>query len=98
MVLMTHGPETCAAAHPEIAEIMQTGMGKLDEVASRLGITVQGSWSNMAAHAIYMVVDAPNAHVVNQLARETRFMDWNTVVVSPVLALEEAAANISAGT
>ncbi len=82
MVLITHGPDTCAAAHPEIAEIMQTGMGKLDEVASRLGITVQGSWANMPAHAIYMVVDAPNAHVVNQLARETQLMEWNTVVVS----------------
>ncbi len=97
MALINHGPDTCAGAHPEIGELMQTGMGKMDEVASRLGITIQGSWVNMAAHAIYMLVDAPNAHVVSDLARETQLMDWNTVVVSPVVTLEEAAALVSAG-
>jgi hypothetical protein len=62
----------------------------MDEVAASLGITVQGSWANMPAHVIYIIVDAPNAHVVNQLARETRLMEWNTVEVSPVMTLQEA--------
>ena len=90
MVIATHGPDTCAAAVPEVAEMAMAGFQKMDEVAANLGITVQGSWANMPAHALYVVVDAPNAHVVNQLARETQLMNWNTVNVSPVITLPEA--------
>jgi len=36
----------------------------MDEAAGALGITVQGGWTNMPAHAIYVLVDAPNAHVM----------------------------------
>ncbi len=69
---------------------MMDGFQKMDDVAKGLGITVQGSWANMPAHVLYVVVDAPNAHVVNQLARESRLMEWNTVTVSPIMTLDEA--------
>ena len=90
MLLAIHGPDTCAAAVPAIREIAMEGFQKMDEVTKALGITVQGSWANMPAHVPYLVVDAPNAHVVNQLARESRLMEWNTVTVTPVLTLNEA--------
>ena len=63
----------------------------MDEAAGALGITVQEGWTNMPAHAIYVLVDAPNAHLVNQMAMELRLMDWNTAVVNPVVTLQEAA-------
>ena len=63
----------------------------MDEAAGALGITVQGSWTNMPAHPIYALVDAPNTHVVNQMAMELRLMDWNTLVVNPIVTLQEAA-------
>ena len=48
----------------------------------------------MTAHVIYIVVDAPDAHVVNRLTRETKLMNWNTVVVTPIITLDEAAAAV----
>ena len=83
MVVAKHGPETCAAAVPAILEMAMTGFQELESIAKGLGITVQGSWANMPAHEIYVVVDAPNAHVVNRLSRETKLMNWNTVVSHP---------------
>ncbi len=90
MVLAIHGPDTCAAVVPAIRDIAMEGFQKMDEVAKALDITIQGSWANMPAHVIYLVVDAPNAHVVNQLARESRLMEWNTVTVTPIMTLDEA--------
>lgn len=90
MVVATHGPDTCAAVVPEVAEIAKTGFQQLGESAKKLGITVQGAWANMPAHAIYILVDAPNAHAVNQLFRDIHLMDWNTVIVNPVVILQEA--------
>ena len=90
MVVATHGPATCAATVPEVAEMARAGFGRMGENSERLGITVQGAWSNMPAHTIYILVDAPDAHAVNQLSRDIHLMDWNTVVVNPVVTLPEA--------
>lgn len=97
MVLAVHGPETCAAAVPEVRDVAMEGFRDMDEAAKNLGITVQGGWANMPAHVLYVVVDAPNAHVVNQLARESRLMEWNTVTVTPVIPLEEALGSVVQG-
>ena len=63
---------------------------RMGEVTKALGITVQGAWVNMPGHTMYFLLDAPNAHVVNQMFAELRFMEWNTVVVNPVVTLEQA--------
>jgi hypothetical protein len=39
-----------------------------------------------------MVLDAPNAHAVNQMMLELHFMDWNTIDVRPVIDMQQAAA------
>jgi hypothetical protein len=79
MVVATHGPDTCANSVPEVAEIARAGFG-----------TVQGAWVNMSGHALYFLMDAPSAHVINQLSRDIHLMDWNTVVINPVVTLPEA--------
>ncbi len=94
MVVATHGPDTCAAAVPAVADIAKAGFGQMGEAAKKLGITIQGTWTNMPAHVLYILVDAPNAHVVSQLFRDIHLMDWNTVVVNPVLTLQEAMGSL----
>ncbi len=94
MVVATHGPDTCAAVVLEVTEIAKAGFQQIGEAAKKLGITVQGMWTNMPAHTLYFLVDAPNAHVVNQLFRDIHLMDWNTVVVNPVLTLQEAMGSL----
>ncbi len=93
-MVATHGPDTCAAVVPEAKEMARAGFQQIGEAAKKLGITVQGTWTNMPAHTIYILVDAPNAHVVSQLSRDIHLMDWNTVVVNPVITLQEAMGSL----
>jgi len=90
MVVANHGPDTCAATVPTVAKIAKTGFQQMGGLAKRLGISVQGTWINIPAHAIYMLIDAPNAHAVCQLCRDIHLMDWNTVAVNPVISLQES--------
>ncbi len=94
MVVATHGPETCAAVVPAAMEKALSGSLRMGEVTKKLGITVLGAWTNMPGHVLYFLLDAPNAHVVNQMAVELHLMDWNTVVVNPVTELQTAVESI----
>jgi len=94
MVVATHSPENCAAVVPEVAEKALSGYQRMGEVTKALGITVQGSWANMPGHTIYFLCDAPNAHVINQMAIDLHLMDWNTVVVNPVTEFQQAIEKV----
>jgi hypothetical protein len=90
MAVLTHGPETCAAGHPEIGELARSGFGKIDESAGKLGIKIQGSWVNAPGHTFFMLLDAPNAHAINQLMIEIQVFLWNTIEIHPIITSEEA--------
>jgi hypothetical protein len=94
MVVATHGPETCAVVVPEVREKALSASQRMGEVTKALGITVQGAWANMPGHTLYFLLDAPNAHVVNQMAVELHFMDWSTWVVNPVIELQQATEKL----
>ena len=90
MVIMIHGPDTCAAVHAEIGEKARSGMGKLAEASKKLQVTVQGSWVDAPAHRSYLLVDAPSAHAINELMIELQFFHWNTIEIHAVTTFEEA--------
>lgn len=90
MAVLTHGPDTCAAAHPEFGELARTGFGEMDAVAGKLGIKPQGFWIDAPAHKFFMLLDAPHAHAVNQMMIEIKAFLWNTVEIHPVITSEEA--------
>jgi uncharacterized protein with GYD domain len=90
MLVGTHSPDTCAYAVPALRDKALSALKRRDEVAKKLGITIQGAWTNMPGHTMYFICDAPNAHVVNQMAVELQLMEWNTMVVIPVITFDEA--------
>ena len=94
MAVVTHGPDTCPIGSPEATEKAMAALGQMGEVAGKLGITMQGSWTNMPAHTLWFMLDAPNAHVVNQLMIELKLQEWNTIMVHPVSTLREAVEEI----
>ena len=85
MVIMTHGPETCPASHPEIREKCGTRLMQLKEGSAKHGVTIQGFWANPPEHVFYVVADAPNAHAINDLTSELELFHWNTIEVRPVV-------------
>ena len=90
MMIAEHEAESCPASHMSVREAYLPYMARLDETAKPLGATIVGAWANMPAHVLYFVVEAPNAHVVTQLAMDLHLMDWNTVNVHPVVDTQEA--------
>jgi hypothetical protein len=94
MIVGTHTPQTCPAVVPELAKKVKASYQRMGEVSKKLGITEQGIWTDMPAHTIFTLVDAPNAHVLGQLAMELNLMEWNTSIVHPVIPLKEAMERI----
>ncbi|MFC1982627.1 DUF3303 domain-containing protein [Chloroflexota bacterium] len=90
MVVLAHGPDTCAAAHKEYGDMAREAMAHKDEASKKHGVTIQGGWVDAPAHLFYLLVDAPNAHAVNSLMAELKFFLWNTVEIHPIVTLEEA--------
>ena len=89
MITMTHGPDTCAGANPDSRVKARNGFSQLSTAAEAKQVSVQGAWVDAPAHVIYALVDAPNAHVLNDLMRELEFFHWNTIDIHPIEVIEE---------
>ena len=89
MATITHGPDTCAAVHPDVGEKARKGIANMDEVAKKHSATVEGMWGDPPAH-LFWLVDAPNAHAVSEILIELEYFHWNTVEVRPVRTVDEA--------
>jgi len=90
MIVMTHGPDTCAAVHPEAGEMARNAMDQMNDVSKKHQVEFKGGWTYPPGHVMYIVVDAPNAHAVSNVVTELRFFFWNTVEIQPIVTLEEA--------
>jgi hypothetical protein len=90
MVIATHTPDNCPMTNKVSMEKMVSGTKNMDKVAKALGITIQGSWTDMPAHTIYMLIEAPKAEALGQMAMELHLIDWNTSVAHPVITMQEA--------
>jgi hypothetical protein len=90
MVVMTHGPETCAAVSTASGRMARDAVARIEEVSKKLKCVIKGAWVDPPAHCFFILADAPNAHVVNQAMQELKYMLWNTVDIHPIITLEEA--------
>jgi muconolactone delta-isomerase len=90
MVVMTHGPDTCAAAHPAQGEMARNARAKMDETSKKHQVTVHGAWVDPPGHVFYILADAPNAHAINNVMTDLQFFLWNTVDIHPIVTLDEA--------
>jgi hypothetical protein len=92
MVIATHTPDNCPMINQAVKNKVFTGLQKSPDVAKTLGVTQQGSWTNLLSHTIYNIVDAPNAHAITQWLNDCLMLDWNTVTVEPILVTSEIMA------
>ncbi len=70
MIVSTHNPDTCPIVNPTSMQKMVSANQRMADVTKALGVTVQGSWTDMPAHTIFMLIDAPKPEVLQQTARE----------------------------
>lgn len=86
MVIVRHTAESCPgrpgneAVHP----CLQT----MAEMLVREGIATVGRWADPPAHVSYLVLDAPNAHLIQQVLMESGLFGHTTAEVRPVLSMD----------
>jgi hypothetical protein len=88
LVTATHNPEACPAAFDAAKEIALPGISRLANGDMPPGVTLVGAWVNMPGHALYAVVDAPNAHEIVDFCMSAGFGAYSTVNVTPVVEIE----------
>lgn len=86
MVILRHSPESCPgrpgneAIHP-CANAMQ-------EFLVKAGVTTIGRWADPPGHVNYLVLDAPNAHVIMEALMESGLFAHTSTEIRPVLSMD----------
>lgn len=71
MVVNTHNPESCAFRSEADDTALTPGIEGLGAAAHAKGATLQSFWVNTGSHAFFILLDAPNAHVVDEVIRDS---------------------------
>ena len=89
MLVSTHNAESCAFRSAEDEAAVAPAFGGLGRVAEERGASLRGSWVNTASHTVFALIDAPNAHVVDEVIREAGLTGRTH---SQVFAVDDTAA------
>lgn len=92
MVVNTHSPESCAFRGKEEDDALSGAIDKVGEQAGDFGITIKSSWINRAAHEIFILVDAPHGHAIEELFVKAGLIGRTHTRILPVIATEDAVA------
>ncbi len=95
MLVNTHSAESCAFRNDENREALLPALSGLTDAASAQGASVQGVWVNRAAHTVFALVDATDAHAVDEVIRVAGLIGWTDSRVFAVSPLGEAAASVT---
>ena len=94
---LTHSPDKCPGVALEIRDRVVRMTSTMTEVLRTHGCTFQGGWVSKSAHLTFLVIDAPNAHTVDDALVDLGLAVWNTATIYPVVTLEEAVGGLPEG-
>jgi len=89
MLVNTHNPESCAFRSDADEAAITPALDTLGDVASGRGASVEGWWVNPAGHTFFILIDAPNAHVVDEIVREAALIGRTHTQVHAVIEMRE---------
>ena len=89
LVLNSHSPESCAFRGEEEEKALVGAIDGLEKAAADAGIQIKGTWINRAGHEFFVLVDAPNAHVVDEALLKTGLVGRTHSRIVPVLTRDE---------
>ena len=90
MVHNTHNPESCAFRGEHEDELLSGGFDRLEALAAEHGLSLEGWWVNRAAHEIFVLVDAPNAHVIEEMLLAAGLVGRTHTRLLPVVPVPQA--------
>lgn len=86
MVIVRHTAESCPGRPGN--EAIHPCMNSMQELIAERGIGVVGRWADPAAHVNFLVLDAPNAHVIQEVMMSSGMAGHTTTDVRPVLSMD----------
>ena len=87
---LNHSPDKCPGVAIEIRDRVVRMAATMTEVLNTHGCTFQGGWVSKSAHMTFIMLDAPNAHAVDDALVDLGLAVWNTATIYPVITLDEA--------
>jgi hypothetical protein len=90
MVVNTDNAESCAFRSEQEAELLVGAIDRFQESAPEHGLTVQAAWVNRAAHEIFLLVDAPHAHAIEDALLNAGVVGRTHSRIMPIVAAEQA--------
>ena len=86
MVIVRHSPESCPGrpGNEDVHPCLQT----LEQLIAERGIGVVGRWGDPPAHVNYLVLDAENAHVIQEVFMESGMFGHTTTEIRPILSMD----------
>ena len=86
MVIVRHSPESCPG-RPE-NEAIHPCLQSMAELLRQREVSTIGRWADPPAHLNYLVLDAPNAHVIQQVLMESGIFAHTATEVRPILSMD----------
>ena len=93
---LDHSPQQCPGVALEIRDRVLRMSQTLEQVMQSHGCTFQGGWVGKSSHKTFVVIDAPNAHALDDAIVDLGLAVWNTSAIYPVITIEEAAEGLKA--
>ncbi|MEK7833450.1 MAG: DUF3303 family protein [Acidobacteriota bacterium] len=85
MVIIRHSAESCPGR--EGNEAIHPCLNTMNDLIGERGIAVIGKWADPPAHVNYLVMEAPNAHIIQEVLMESGVFAHTTSEVRPVLSM-----------
>jgi hypothetical protein len=92
MVVNTHNAESCGFRSEEDGEAIGGALDGFGKSGAEFGLTIDSFWVNRSAHTFFILVDAPNAHVIDEALVKAGVVGRTHTEVFPVLTMEEVRA------
>jgi uncharacterized protein with GYD domain len=92
MVINTHNAESCGFRSEEDGKVLGGALDAFGKSGAEFGLTVDEFWVNRSAHAFFILVDAPNAHVIDEALLKAGLVARTHTEVFPVLTMDEVRA------
>jgi hypothetical protein len=90
MIVNTHNAESCAFRGKEEEDLLVGSFDQLKASASESGLTLESWWVNRASHEIFVLVDAPNAHVIEEALLRAGLVGRTHSRILPVVDVDDA--------
>lgn len=92
LVVNTHTAGNCALRGDEAGDALVAALRQLQDSAADHGVTIEGWWAYRTAHEMYILVDAADAHTVEDALIAAALPQQTSTRVLPVASIDEVLA------